>query len=313
VALRSATLGARWTAWLFEPATVLPLVLARIVFGGILFVAYLQRLPDVMALFGSEGLAGAHWPIAPGTTAPPSLASWLDARLAAPSDGLVWLCYTGLLASSLAFATGWRARASGLLALALHLFFERTRLPWTFWGWANHIEPLILYVSLSPAGRFASLDDWLRRRRSGEPPPAWDQWVAPAWPLRLLQVHTCTMYLVAGTNRVDDAAWLQGLAVWAAVTRAEFSRFIFDWNPLRPLLAVATWGSLALEASAPFLLWLRRAGPWIAYGLIAMHFGLEALTLVGYWNFVMIASLTAFLPVAHLRRVASRLPGAPRA
>jgi hypothetical protein len=312
VALKPGALADRVAGWLFEPAPVLPLVLARIAFGAVLFAAYLQSFPDVLALFGSSGLAGPQWPVLPGRVRPSPLAAWLDAQLGAPPDPLIWLCYVGLLLSSLAFAIGWRTRASGLVALALHVFFEATRLPWAFWGWAQHIQPLVLYVELSRAGRFASLDDWLRRRRSGEPAPPWSEWVAPAWPLRLLQVHTCTMYLVAGTNRVDDVGWLQGNAVWAAVTRAEFSRFIFDWRPLRPVLALMSWGALALEASAPFLLWLRRVGPWVAYGLVAMHLGLEALTLVGYWNFVMIASLSAFLPVSHLRAVAARLPGAPR-
>ena len=42
-----------------------------------------------------------------------------------------------------------------------------------------------------------------------------------------------------------------------------------------------------------------------------MHVGLELLTNVGWWNAVMIASLTCFLPTSHLEALFRRLPGGP--
>jgi hypothetical protein len=66
-----------------------------------------------------------------------------------------------------------------------------------------------------------------------------------------------------------------------------------------------------LELAAPILLWVPRLAV-VPYMLIAMHLGLEAVTNVGWWSFVMIGGLTSFLPAAHLEAVLTRLPGGPR-
>ena len=58
-----------------------------------------------------------------------------------------------------------------------------------------------------------------------------------------------------------------------------------------------------LEPLAPFLLWPRVTRRWFALALIAMHFGLEILTKVGFWNYLMVGMLLSFLPAAWLARL----------
>jgi len=58
-----------------------------------------------------------------------------------------------------------------------------------------------------------------------------------------------------------------------------------------------------LEVSAPILIWIRGVGKWVALALIGFHLILEVSSTVGWWNFVMIAGIVNFLPVAWLRPV----------
>jgi hypothetical protein len=309
---------ARLDAWLFAPQPVQPLVLARIVFGLVIFLDHAFRIGDLQTLYGPEGLMGPLWfpPLKPYLghfVWDARAAHALEALLPALTPGLVAALYALLLVASLCFAIGLRTRTAGLVALLIFAWLSRARDPFAYWGWARFMQPLMLYVILAPSGRFYSVDAWLRRRRSGEPQPSLEQWRAPAWPLRLLQVHTCSMYAVTGLARLDDLGWLRGHALFNALSNAQFSRFVIDWRPFQPLLAAATWATFALEPLAPLLLWTRRIGPAWAYALIAMHAGLELATNVGWWSFVMGAALLAFLPTSHLDALLRRLPGGPRA
>ena len=305
----------RTDRWFFDPQPVDALVLSRITFGAALFFAYLVRLPEFLMLYGPHGLAGAQWihPYRPGGQVLDGLIPTLEASLPGISEPMISAAYTLLLLSALCFTLGLRTRSAGIALLLLHMFFQRLRLPYSFWGWSVLIQPLLFYVILSQAGRFSSLDRWLRRRRPASNAETDESWTASAWPLRLLQIHTCTMYLVAGLNRLDDPAWIDGQTIWFAMTRTEYSRWVFDWQAMKPLFEVGNYATWLLEPVAPVLLWVKGIGPWIAYALIAMHVGLEVLTNVGWWNFMMIATLTAFIPRSHLRAVTRLLPGGPKA
>ena len=297
----------------FEPRAIHALVLARIVFGASLFLCYVNRFPDVPDLYGPSGLLGPALATQLDTEdlwgRAPYFAPWTDLlrTLPGPSTPVLWAMVGALLASSLAFALGLFTRASGCVALLLHHFFTSMLDPYSYWGWAMHIQPLMAYVILSRAGRYGSLDAWRRARREGRPPPPLDEWNGPAWPLRLVQIHTCTMYAVAAWARVDDSGWLRGEAVFEAVTVALHAKFAIDWGPVKPLLWLGTYLAFALEGLAPLLLWIPRIGPLWAYGLIAMHLVLELTTNLGWWSQTMIASLFCFLPPAHLQTLIARL------
>ena len=143
----------------------------------------------------------------------------------------------------------------------------------------------------SGAGRHLSVDAW-RAARRGAPPASW---LGPGWPLRLMQIHVCCMYVAAGWSRLDKESWLTGELVYVALSGATHSRFVIDWSPFMPILAIGTWGALFLEVTAPVLLWPRLTRRAWALGLVGLHLGLELTTNVGWWQSVMIAGLLSFL------------------
>lgn len=285
---RVAAWRERAERWWLGPAPLDGLAAARIAFGATLFLCYATRAPVLMDYFGPGGFGGAA--LAARVPDVPPLEKWVWPPLAwlrlVPSEGAVWALWAALLVASAAFALGYRTRLAGALTLALHVSFY-ARNPYAYDGsWAQFLNGPLLYTVLAPSGRLWSLD---ARRSPGA------SRTAPAWPLRLLQVHTCCMYLAAGLSRLDKQSWLLGDMVFVALSGTTHSRLAIDWLPLLPVLRLGAWGSFALEALAPFLLWLPRLGRYWALGLVGLHLTLELATNVGYWSFVMIGCLAGFL------------------
>ena len=124
--------------------------------------------------------------------------------------------------------------------------------------------------------------------------------------MRLLQVHLCAMYVVAGWSRLESPSWWEGEATFAAVSDLFYARFDVDWQPWKGLLAVGTWAALAFEGLAPVLLWIPRVGPVWALGLLTLHAGLEVVDNHGSWQLLMGAALLTFLPAPWLARLLPR-------
>jgi len=299
----------------FAPRAIHALVLGRIIFGLSLFLCYVNRLPDVPDLYGPAGLLGPELATRLDSENlygnAPAFAAWTNALRAivpAPSLAATWVLTGTLLASSLAFALGFFTRSAGFVALVLHHFFVTALAPYSYWGWSLHIQPLMAYLLCAPTGRFLSIDAWLARRRSHTEALPISEWTAPAWPLRLIQIHTCCMYAVSGWARVDDPGWLNGEAVFDAVSVALHAKFAIDWQPFKTLLTIGTYAALLLEGLAPLCLWMGTLGTLFAYALIAMHGSLELTTNLGWWSHIMIASLLCFVPSAHLQQLIRKLP-----
>lgn len=278
----------------FGIAPIHGLVAARILLPAGLFVIYLRRLPFAQEMFGPDGLGGLafhqRFPSAPPIN--PHIAEGLTWILRQPSASLVWALYAALLVACVGFALGARTRLSGAIVLVLHLLFY-ARNPFVYEGsWAEFISMPLLYTILAPTGRQLSIDAW-RARRSGAPEASW---LASALPLRLFQIHITTMYVAAAWSRLDLQSWLLGEVVFNAAAGATHGRYPgIDWTAFKPILALGTWGALFLEVTAPVALWIPRLRQLWALGLIGLHLGIELLTNVGAWNFVMISGALCFL------------------
>jgi hypothetical protein len=110
------------------------------------------------------------------------------------------------------------------------------------------------------------------------------------------------MYFHVGFARIDDPGWLHGEMLFEALASQLFSRFTFDLATLQPALVLLAYAVFLLEPIASVALWIPRLRTLCALALLAMHVTLEILTNVGWWNYLMIGGLLAFLPPAWLQR-----------
>ena len=290
----------------FAPQPMQGMVIARVGLGLLLFFSYLSKFPYVQALYGPAGIGGydLHQRM-PGVDPGRVLEASLHVLHRVSSPELIWLLYAVLLLASLCFAVGAFTRAAGLTALLLHTLFH-ARNYHAYLGWGVMLKPFLFFVLMSPVGRFGSVDAW--RRRTRDPLIPVEEWVGPAWPVRLVQMQICTLYAVAGWSRLDDPGWANGDMLLVALDGRNSGRFDFDWFVMADWLRPLSYGAFALEPLAPFLLWVRKIRPWMVLGLMAMHVALEIFSDVDWWQYMMIPLLTVFLPTEWLTR-ALRLPG----
>ncbi len=282
----------------FAPQPQHAMVIARVGLGVMVFFSYASKLPYVQQIYGPKGLGGhatmQQFPqIDPGR---PFESAFQFLHLIS-SEELIWVLYLSVLVASLCFAAGAWTRVSGLVVLVLHTLFQ-ARNPYAYLGWGVMLKPYLFFVVMSAAGRYGSVDAW--RRGADSTRVQLEDWMGPAWPVRLLQMQLCTMYAVAGWSRFDDPVWLSGDMLFVALDGRTFGRLDVDWFPLASQLRVLAYGAFVLEPLAPFLLWLPRIGKWWALALISMHVTLELMTNVGWWQWMMIPLLSVFLPSAWL-------------
>lgn len=276
----------------FSPHALNPMALCRIIFGLSLAFHYLSLWSGFRDFYGPSAVTGAEfyqtvsWAQAVGRSS--TVATNLLQHVSQPE--LFYALYFAVIVLSLSFAVGFFTRVSGVFALIAHILLHANN-EFLFWGWGEMIKPFMAYAIFANSGHWYSIDSWRRERRFFPNRP----WLGPAWPVRLIQLHICTVYLVTSWSRLEDPNWLNGSMLYGILTDSIFSRIDSDLIGFKNSLAILCFAAWSLELFAPFGLWIKSTRRPIAWLLIAMHIGLELLTLVGYWNFMMIAALATFI------------------
>jgi predicted DCC family thiol-disulfide oxidoreductase YuxK len=203
------------------------------------------------------------------------------------------------------------------------------RVPVALFGFDQALSSWALYLAATGAsGQAISLDrflarwkqgraEWSRRRRDGRVPVARgvpSPRVSANLALRLIQLHICLIYGMAGLAKLQGAGWWSGVALWGAVASGEFRVLDFTWTAAFPwLLNVLTHGSLALEISYPVLVWVRPLRPIVLALTVALHVGIGlAAPGLAEFGLAMIAGNLAFVSGPWLRSlVTGRDPTRP--
>lgn len=274
--------------WFMDDVSHAPMGVARIFLGFTLLGAYGLRIPFVPFLYGPHGFAGVEFYEIAGTSKMLSfgLGRWMLFHV---PENATYFLYGILLISAFCFMIGFKTRFFGVLCIILHVTFDQRNILSTA-GWSKLAHCFILYIVCSRGSYFLSVDAWLKKPRD------LSVLMAPAWPIRLLQLHVCTMYFVSSFPRLNQGMWTKGFAVTFSLLHFEYSRFNTYFFGYTDLLKIPDLLALGLEAFAFIGLWIPGVAPFWALGLMGMHITLEATLHVDWWNFMMIGGLMAFLP-----------------
>ena len=312
---RAAVRG--WNAFFFTPADPTPLGLMRVAVGALAFWSTFVYGLDLADYFGSEGWAD------PGVLR----AVWADRTPYAWSfwtavpDAWLRPVWAACLLTLALYTVGLFSRVTAVLAWVIVVASAR-RAPVSLYGFDQALSCLAFYLAATGAsGRSVSLDRFLgrwrlvraettpaRRRRDGRwplPPGVPTPSIAANLGLRLIQLHLCLMYGVAGLAKLQGPTWWNGLAVWGTLAAGEFRLFDLTWLAAYPLLLNAmTHASLALEIGYPVFVWNRLLRP-LVLGCVGLTLGLTEFCLA------MIAGNLAFASGPWLRSlVTGPTPGA---
>ncbi len=305
---RAAARG--WDRFFFTPADPLPVGLIRLVVGGLLAWSLLVAGLDLRDWFGTDGWADpetlailrGNTPSGPGGNLEWSLWSLVPDSLLRP----VWVA--GLVAT-LMFAVGLGSRTTAAIAWALAVSASR-RTPVMIFGFDQIVSTWALYLAVTgSSGQSLSIDGWLARRfgriAAGPPRPTVSANIA----LRLIQLHLCVIYGMAGLAKLQGRAWWDGTAFARLLGDAEFRPLDLTGLAAWPaLIMLATHVAVGFELTYPVLVWNRWLRPLVLAMAVALHAGI-GLTM-GLYEFAlaMIAGNLAFVSGPWLRRLATAEP-----
>jgi hypothetical protein len=234
----------------------------------------------------------------------------------------------GIIVVSVLFTIGLCTRLTSVLTWVAWLSYLH-RAPTSLFGMDTMINIVLIYLMIGPSGAAVSLDRVLARWWAGARPQVlgcwrafWDRLLGrhrpaddivtpgimpPAQPpplvsanvaIRLLQVHTCIVYLAAGLAKLRGDTWWNGTAVWGSLANFEFAPMQYSLyvSFLRLLcknlavwqlfVTVGTGFTLVFEICYAFLIWRPATRWWILgmaivlHGFIGMFMGLRTFALI---------------------------------
>jgi hypothetical protein len=164
------------------------------------------------------------------------------------SDAWWWIT----LGLTVAYLLGWWPRVASVGLLAIHLALQQ-RNWWESNAEQTMFRALLFYGLVLPLdGRAVTM---------------------AAWRVRSVQLHCCWMYVVSSPWKwFSDEAWRNGTAMYYVLIDPVGSRW--PWPQIaydRTVAALMTYGSLAMEASFPWLVWIAPLRSWVAAGMIGFH------------------------------------------
>ena len=265
--------------WAFDPVDTAPMAALRIACGLLVLGWTLSYLPDAQGFLADDGLT---------TGAVSGSAGWWALDSFPP-----YAVLGGLVVAAVLQVLGWRTRIVSVVVVVGLIVVQR-RDVYVLNSGDLLLRELAFYVALMPAGEVWSLD--ARRRPSALRTP---------WALRLLQVQLSVLYLFSVVAKLGGVSWQNGTAVGKAVQLEDLQRFVIPQSFATSVTvsALLTYGTLVVEAFLVFGLWLPRTRWWAMGAGIAIHLGIEATLLIGWFSLTIICCYLAFVPADVLRKV----------
>jgi len=145
----------------------------------------------------------------------------------------------------------------------------------------------------SDCGKALSIDAWLRKKRN--PDRTVLEATVVAWPVRMMQIQLCIMYLCTVFWKIKGQTWTDGTAAFFMLKLDEFHRFpLPDFMQTLWFSHVGTWGGLMVEALFPILVWVKECRKVVVLLALALHLGLEYSMNIPVFQWVVIAALVLF-------------------
>ncbi len=292
-----------WARFFHHPQPVEGLALFRILLGAVLLLDWALLAPDALVWLGERGvlsqatarrlLGGARLDV---FAVLPAGDAWVLAVVAAAAAGA-----TGLL---LGYRTRWSAALAFVGLVSVH-----HRNPLILNSGDALLRALTFLLIWSPAGDALSLDRRRRRRAGAVEPPG--PVLRPPWAQRLVQIQVAVVYLSTAWWKLHGVTWWDGTAGYYVLRLAEFQRFPLPlerlWIESLAVTRGLTWASLGLELAVGVLVWVPRLRYPVLAAAATLHLGLEYALNIPVFQWLMVASLAAFLPPRDVARACAWL------
>jgi hypothetical protein len=282
-----------WQRFWHVPLRAERLALMRILLGLALLVDQaLQTWPYFLDLFGPNGLAPA------GLHEPLQFRRWRLTTLVFYTDDptILYAVFAAWVSVAALWTIGWHTRLMGVALWLLTMCFLN-RNPYILNSGDRLLQVGLFLLMLSPCGKALSVDAWLHRRRTGEKGPTYTE----AWPVRLVQIQLCTIYLSTGLLKLMgdwgpgqpfrmEGTWWDGTTIHDVLNFVCMSRYSYAQLPVpfwitAPLTYLTVWW----EALFPLLVLFRVTRTPALFLGVAIHLGIYATVEVGGFSFFVLS------------------------
>jgi hypothetical protein len=226
------------------------------------------------------------------------------------------------------FTIGFCTRVTSVLTwVAMLSYIHRSSV--TLFGMDTIMIVVVLYLTIGPSGAALSVDRlltryWatrqaLRNRRPAPDLSRPEPRISANLALRLMQLHVCIIYFVAGVSKLQGEMWWNGNAVWATMANYEFSPVRFKmytdflaWLPkhrwLWELVTTGlTYGTLAFEIGFPFLIWTQRLRWTMLVAAVLLHLSIAFFMGLDTFGLMMLSLVLSFVPMDAIHQFLWRL------
>jgi len=244
----------------------------------------------------------------------------------------MWVVNSTVLTFMLFFAIGFCTQITAVLTwLAMLSYINRAQT--SLFGMDAIMVVIVLYLMIGPSGSALSVDRLIaryraiRRARKAHLPRPEAQPPVPSvsanLAIRLLQVHFCIIYLVAGLSKLQGPMWWNGTAVWATMVNFEFCpmrnrlyadalRFLAEHRWLWEMVTTGgTLFTLVFEISFPFLIWNPRLRRLVITAAVLLHLGIALVMGLVSFSIIMLTGVLSFVPSEAVRRFLNTLAWRP--
>ncbi len=289
--LRSHVRG--WNEFFFKPQSPTPIALFRIFYGLLTIANLLMLRPEWLMWYGPRGFMTLET-MHQMTTG--RRVNFFD--LLPQTDLAINVFFWGFLLVAICLTAGYMTRFSSV-AVYMCLLSIHARNPFILNSGDTLMRVTGFFLMFAPAGAALSVDRLLRVRKGRETAavPLYSPWAQ-----RMIQIQTAVIYFATFYWKTLGTMWINGTAVYYAFHSIEFHRFPMPAIHNLPLLALLTWGTLAIEFSLGVLVWFRELRYPVLLAGLCLHLGIEYSMNIPLFEWISVAAYVTFIYPEDLSR-----------
>jgi predicted DCC family thiol-disulfide oxidoreductase YuxK len=292
--MTTKTIRAGWNRFFHEPMPATTLGVYRILFG-LMLLAYAGLISsDLLIWYGDKGVL----PLAESKLTPGGAGLNL-LHLLPHTDGAVKGFFALLVAAAFCVTIGFQTRIASIVAYLTLVSFHHRNVMLLHSG-DFFLRIVSFWMMFADSGRAFSVDRLIRVARGKE--SQGPGYITP-WPLRMIQLQVCMLYFDAFLWKIRGETWMNGLAIYYSSRLIEFYRFptpyVFEhlWT-----IKLMTWGTLVVEFSLGFLLWIKDLRYWILLAGVFLHLGIDWTMNIPLFAPIMMTAYVTFVDPADMDR-----------
>jgi hypothetical protein len=276
----------RWNDFFFKPQRPTPVALFRI-FYGLVNIANLALLrPEWFTWYGPHAFMSME------TMHRLSSGARLNLFVLLPQtdfaiNAFFWIFMACAISLTVGFMTRFSCVAVYLCLMAIH---ERN---FYIMNGADTVMTVTgFFLMFAPAGGALSVDR-LRRiwaGREGHEVPLYSPWAQ-----RMIQLQISIGYISTFGAKIFGKTWRNGTAIYYVLRLNGFRRFSIPFANNFVVTKVMTWGTLAIEFSAGFLVWIRAIRYWVLIAAFLLHMSIEYSMNLPIFEWIMVSTYVTFL------------------